>query len=299
MQRCRHCHHDVVAVRYDFGEQRIVRCAACSILFLDPWPDEAETRAVYGEDYFHNKKFLRGTHHALYGYADYVAERFNKQLQYVRIARQIRALLQTGDERPLLLEVGCGFGYFLDVAFEEGFDVQGLEFNVHAVERLRRKYAFPILSGALESTEFKPGVFDAVAMFDVIEHLRDPFRALDQIRHALARGGVLVVSTPDAESTVSRLIGKRLEDVRRTREHLFFFGRETLTKVLLEHGFDLIAIRSIGHTFELGFLLDRLALYNRPVFGSLRRIASVLGLARAQIYLNPGTKMIAFARARD
>lgn len=136
-------------------------------------------------------------------------------------------------------------------------------------------------------------------MFDVIEHLRDPFGALDRIRKALAPRGVLVISTPDAESFVSRLIGKRLEDFRRTREHLFFFGRRTLAQILAEHGFEVIRIRSIGHTFELGFLLDRLALYNRPLFGGLRRIVTSLGLAQTSIYLNPLTKMIAFARVRS
>jgi SAM-dependent methyltransferase len=296
---CPHCAHARATVRYDFGGQRIVRCAACELLYLDPWPDETETGAVYGEEYFQNADFLRGANEALFGYADYVAERFNKQLQYVKIVRGVRALLGQRPGRPRLLEVGCGFGYFLDVAFEEGFDVEGLEFNPHAVERLRRKYAFPILSGALERTDLEPGALDAVAMFDVIEHLRDPFGALDRIRKALAPRGVLVISTPDAESPVSRLIGKRLEDFRRTREHLFFFGRRTLAQILAEHGFEVIRIRSIGHTFELGFLLDRLALYNRPLFGSLRRIVTSLGLAQTSIYLNPLTKMIAFARVRS
>ncbi len=269
------------------------------LLYLDPWPDEAETQAVYGETYFQNTHFLRGASDTLFGYSDYVSERFNKQLQYVNIARDVARLLGETPARPRLLEVGCGFGYFLDVAFEEGFDVEGLEFNPHAVERLRRKYVFPILSGALERAELPPRTLDAVAMFDVIEHLRDPFGALERIHAALVPGGILVLSTPDAESVVSRLIGKRLEDFRRTREHLFFFGRRTLAQILAERGFEVIRIRSIGHTFELGFLLERLALYNRPVFGGLRRVATALGLARAPIYLNPLTKMIAFARARS
>ena len=135
-------------------------------------------------------------------------------------------------------------------------------------------------------------------MFDVIEHLRDPFTALDRLREALVPGGILALSTVDAESWTSRLIGKRLEDFRRTREHLFFFGRDTLREALDRHGFEPLAIRSIGHTFELGFLLDRLALYNAPLFRALHRGLRAVGLASLQIYINPFTKMIAFARRR-
>ena len=297
--RCASCASERSTVRYDFGSEQIRRCQQCGLLYIHPLPSEEETRDVYGESYFQNDQFMRGTNAALFGYADYVAERFNKQPQYAAIAREITTLLDpTPDRRPRLLEVGCGFGYFLDVAFEENFDVSGLEFNPHAVERLKRKYAFPIACGALETAALPPRSVDAAVLFDVIEHLRDPFTALDRLRDTLMPKGVLVLSTVDAESWSSRLLGKRLEDFRRTREHLFFFGRRTMREVLERHGFDVIAIRSIGHTFDLGFLLERLTLYNEPLFGALRRAVTAIGLGSVQIYLNPFTKMIVFARRR-
>jgi 2-polyprenyl-3-methyl-5-hydroxy-6-metoxy-1,4-benzoquinol methylase len=295
---CPRCKFDQASVRYDFGGDSIVRCVRCELLYLHPWPAPEQTLAVYSEDYFQNESFLEGDHSTLFGYTDYVSERFNKQPQFARIAREVRALLPQLSGEPELLEIGCGFGYFLDQAFEEGFSVSGLEFNPSAVERLRRKFAFPILSGALESVRLDPGSLDVVAMFDVIEHLRDPFGGLDRIHEALKPGGLLVLSTPDAESWVSRLIGHRLEDFRRTREHLFFFGRDTLRDVLDEHGFEVISARSIGHTFEIAFLLERLALYNRPIFHGLRRLVEALGLGRLQVHVNPLTKMLVVARRR-
>ena len=68
--------------------------------------------------------------------------------------------------------------------------------------------------------------------------------------------------------------------------------------MLDRHGFDVTHIRSIGHTFDLGFLIERLMLYNRPLFGALHRAVVALGIAGRQIYFNPGTKMIVFARRR-
>lgn len=294
---CPSCRHDGATVRYEFGTHQVLRCARCALMYIRPQPTEQDTRAVYGETYFRNPHFMRGENSHLFGYVDYVAERFNKQPQYARIAREIGSMLSC-PRQPRLLEVGCGFGYFLDVAFEEDFDVIGLEFNPHAVARLRRKYAFPILSGPLEDTPLEPASLDAVVMFDVIEHLRNPFTALDRLRDGLVPNGLLVLSTLDADSVVSRLIGKRLEDFRRTREHLFFFSRETLRRILSDHGFEVVKMRSIGHTFDLAFLLDRLSLYNRPLFQGMRRLLTRLGLGSLQVYVNPHTKMIAFARRR-
>ncbi len=298
MAACPRCNHHIASVRYDYGAEKILKCQACRLLYLHPWPAPEETRAVYGETYFENAAFLRGGNHSLFGYADYVAERMNKQPQFAKIAREVRSLLVPLGRTPRLLEIGCGFGYFLDEAFEEGFSVAGLEFNPQAVARLERKYAFPIQSGSVEEAALERGSFDAVAMFDVIEHLRDPFHSLDKIYDALTPGGLIAISTLDAESIVSRVIGKRLEDFRRTREHLIFFSRTTLRDVLDEHGFDVLAIRSVGHTFDLAFLLDRLALYNRPLFSWLRRLAQRLGLGSLQLHVNPRTKMIAIGRRR-
>jgi SAM-dependent methyltransferase len=294
---CPRCAQASARTRYDFGRERIVQCLGCGLLYLDPWPTEADLRSVYGDSYFQNPVFLDGHNESLYGYADYIAERLIKQADYVRVAREIRALLP-GIETPRLLEVGCGFGYFLDVAFEEGFSVTGLEFNEYAVARLRKKYAFPVHSGALETTPLGVASFDAAALFDVIEHLRDPFGALDKLHQTLAPGGLLVISTMDAESLSSRILGKRLEDFRRTREHLFFFGRRTLIEVLDEHGFDVLTVRSIGHTFEIAFLLDRLALIQPTFFRLVRTVVVRLGLGSVTIRVNPRTKMIAFARRR-
>jgi 2-polyprenyl-3-methyl-5-hydroxy-6-metoxy-1,4-benzoquinol methylase len=292
---CPRCADGRSTIRYDFGTHRIVRCAACSLMYLDPWPSEDDLRGVYDEQYFQNQTLLHGRNRSLYGYFDYVAERINKQADYVPIARDIRARLPHTDA-PRLLEVGCGFGYFLDVAFEEGFKVAGLEFNESAVRRLREKYAFPILGGAIETVPLPAAGYDAVVMFDVIEHLRDPFAALDRLHDAIAPGGWLVITTMDSESRMSRLLGQHLEDFRRTREHLFFFSRRTLAEVLREHGFEPADVRSIGHTIELALLLDRLTLYQHRLFSALRALVCRLGLGSVSVRVDPHTKMIVFAR---
>ena len=66
-------------MRYDFGREQIVCCASCALLYLHPWPKPEETEAVYGDSYFENREFLKGDSSWLFGYVDYIGERFNRQ----------------------------------------------------------------------------------------------------------------------------------------------------------------------------------------------------------------------------
>jgi hypothetical protein len=100
----------------------------------------------------------------------------------------------------------------------------------------------------------------------------------------------------DSDSIVSRLLGKRLEDLHRIREHLFFFTRKSLKKIPEENGFEILKVRSYGHTFRLDFLSDRIKLIS-PVCGMIfKKTVKYLGLSKKMLHLNPLTKMIVYAK---
>jgi SAM-dependent methyltransferase len=277
---------------------------------LFPMPDQTACKRIYEDlSYFNNPEFYDIDNGNLYGYVDYIAERIHKQRDYQPIAEFLRDRhggaqlpdsheVGTKDEntRPSLLDVGCGLGYLLDVARDVGFDVSGIEFNPQAVRAMREEFTFPVHGGGLDSFPERESAFDVVTMFDVIEHLHDPFASIQKIHRLLRPGGGLAISTMDSESSTSRLLGRRLEDFRRTREHLFFFSRETLTKVLELYGFRVYKISSYGHTFEFEFLLDRLAIYNRPIFRSIKWLANRFGLGKRRISIDFRTKMIVYAQ---
>jgi 2-polyprenyl-3-methyl-5-hydroxy-6-metoxy-1,4-benzoquinol methylase len=269
-------------------------------MWLFPVPTLDDLREVYSQDYFSNPNFLSNSNELLFGYTDYISERINKQYGYRGTVHNAITLLGSdirGAGERKWLDVGCGLGYLLDVAFDHGFAVKGLEFNPTAVAKLRAKYTFPVATGGVETLD-ESEQFDVISLLDVIEHLRNPFEDLTRLRQAINPGGVLIVSTMDSDSIVSRLLGKRLEDFRRTREHLYFFSRETIQRTLEKHGWETVQIRSIGHTFQLGALLDRTRMISPLLGGAAKAIVYPRWLLDANLYLNPGTKMIVFARPR-
>lgn len=110
---------------------------------------------------------------------------FHKALEYIKKGADI-------------LEVGAGSGHFLDAAKAKGMTSIGLELNASAAARVRSKgfNVFEIKLMDLAASLAKP--FDAVCAFQVLEHVPEPRRLLDDMIAVLKPGGKLILSVPNA-----------------------------------------------------------------------------------------------------
>ncbi|MBN1837940.1 MAG: class I SAM-dependent methyltransferase, partial [Spirochaetales bacterium] len=116
----------------------------------------------------------------------------------------IRRLL--GGRGGRLLDVGCAYGPFLAAAREAGFQAEGLDVSAPAVEHVREVLKIPCRVGDFESGEepWPPGSFDAVSMWYVAEHFREPGLALERAARLLRPGGVLALATPNGAGISGR-----------------------------------------------------------------------------------------------
>jgi 2-polyprenyl-3-methyl-5-hydroxy-6-metoxy-1,4-benzoquinol methylase len=109
-----------------------------------------------------------------------------------------------------VLDVGAGYGFFLEALEKAGYEAAGMEISEHAAEQARRRARGQVVrQGAEEPFPFPDGGFDAIAMLDVIEHLRDYATALASCRRCLKPGGKLFVITLNAHSLARPLLGRR------------------------------------------------------------------------------------------
>jgi 2-polyprenyl-3-methyl-5-hydroxy-6-metoxy-1,4-benzoquinol methylase len=167
-------------------------------------------------------------------------------------AARLRFLLAHVRAGDRVLDVGCGEGRFATELVGMGASVTGIEV---AEEPLRRARALaPGLDLRLlddgEPWELADSSFDVVWAGEVIEHVLDTAAWLSEIRRVLRSGGALLISTP-AHSRL-RLLGLALSrkafaahfDPR--GEHLRFYNRHTLARLLEDFGFEQINVRSAG-----------------------------------------------------
>ncbi|HQX17881.1 MAG TPA: class I SAM-dependent methyltransferase [Anaerolineales bacterium] len=127
------------------------------------------------------------------------AEKFDNQ---ANIVKQHLPL-----QNAKVLDVGCGGGLFLSLLKQQGADVIGIELSDSRAQYAKAKHRLVIDKHPIESDHWQSGYatyFDAVTLWDVIEHVNYPLQTLQSVANVLKEGGVLLIDTPCRDSFYHR-----------------------------------------------------------------------------------------------
>jgi SAM-dependent methyltransferase len=205
----------------------IVRCRRCGLGYANPRLPAERTNERYDAQYF-EKEYLPSVMPP-----EGPGDRYHLEHRY-RTA--IAVMARSGTERGRVLEIGPGAGFFLKAAEMAGWEAHGLELSTAAAAYARDTLGLDVREIAAEHSPFPAGYFDAVAMFEVVEHLRDPLLVLRAARRALREGGILLLSTPNLDALSRWMLGKQWA-VLSPAEHLYYFTETTLARALEIAGF--------------------------------------------------------------
>ncbi len=95
-----------------------------------------------------------------------------------------------------LVDIGCGNGWFLEVA-KKNFVVSGVELNNSLLNFTSRKLKIPVYR---KINLLKDKYFDVITLFDVIEHVSKPMDYLKKVSKKLKKGGIILIYTPNKDS---------------------------------------------------------------------------------------------------
>ena len=283
---CARCGGSAVTPRFTIRTWRLVDCNACGLRFVSPRMSDLSYVEVYGEDYFKSADSIAR------GYEDYAGERETILATFRRrfavIARHAPPL--AGGRS---LDVGCAFGYALDVAAELGLAPHGVDVSAHAVA-VARERGLAVERGGVEVAQARFGApLRVVTSWDVIEHLPDPVAHLRALGGMMEHGGVLSLITPDRGAATARLFGQRWVEYQKPEEHIYFFRRADMRVLLERAGFEVVWEGTAGKLVTVGFALDRLGAYGAP----FRLLGKALGPLRERVvYVDPLDKMHLLAR---
>lgn len=141
----------------------------------------------------------------------------------------IAAALAKSPAQIHLLDVGCSSGALLQAAVRLGFDAEGVEPAPEAA-RAAQSAGLRVRQGLLEEIGYDERSFDAVTLFEVIEHLPDPLRLLRECHRILRPGGLLMIGTGNRDSWTARSMGPHWEylDISRHGGHISFFSPRSM-----------------------------------------------------------------------
>jgi len=200
---------------------RVVRCARCSFVYVNPRPDNETLGRLY-------LKYLPDKMADPLAWDSYMRDVFSK-------AADIITRHKSGGR---LIDVGCGYGFFLsEMKRRHGWELDGMDLSQTAASYAASQ-GFKIAQGTLESVQYPDSSFDAVTMFYVLEHVTDPAGVLAEVRRILKPGGMLLLRVPHTTPIVEFLnifgIKNNLYD---PPFHLSDFSPATIRRFLEQAGF--------------------------------------------------------------
>ena len=229
-------------------DHRVYRCEACDYTQLLPRLTAEQDQAYYDGN---------GQDRAIRERIDLTWERQAFSIDVERRADTVSELFSKGST---ILDVGTGYGFFLEAMAARGFSVRGIE-----IGRVRREMARYVTSAPIDETNLvvenpdPEQAADVVTLFHVLEHVADPISFAKKLRTLVRPGGALVCEVPN----VNELLLDTCPEYRHfywIRAHLSYFSDAILKRVLHQAGFASVevtfiqryGIENLGHWLAFG-----------------------------------------------
>lgn len=234
------------------GGLDVACCVRCGLAYLRPRPTAEELSAFYDGTYY------ASTAAGTIGYADYGRHEAGLRL----VGRERLDLMHRYLAPGRVLDVGCAYGYFLDIARAGGWEALGVELAHEAAQAAQTAFDLDVRAGTLHDAAFSDAAFDAVTLWDSLEHTLEPVEILAEVRRILRPGGCCFMTVPDAGTWIARLLGRHWFGYRKAGEHTFFFTRHTLRIALARVGLVPLHMGPGVWPCDLMFLAEKFAQYS-------------------------------------
>jgi len=275
---CPTCGSTSVLPELEKDHMALVRCGACDLVYVTPTFDDEHYMEVYASQAYQDIVRDLGINSHEYRVERFGTERVALMSAHLRASGASPLGLASG-AKPRYLDVGCSTGFVVEAARAAGWDATGIDLNPSAIE-FGRGRGLDLRTAALEDAGFDPASFDAVSLFDVLEHLIDPRRIITAATDLLVPGGILFLYVPNYDSASRLLMGAHAHFIWPTH-HLNYYTPTTIRDLMSRNGL----------TSELvvteGLDIEDYRWYRREVLGKedegLAEIADVL-----QFFINAG-----------
>jgi 2-polyprenyl-3-methyl-5-hydroxy-6-metoxy-1,4-benzoquinol methylase len=210
----------------------LARCSNCGLAFVTNPPNAAELEHLYS--------FASGYHVGFRDDLTEIAQRFAlAQRQLAAIARHHAS--------GRCLDIGASAGFFVKTAADAGWDAHGIELSKDTSGLARERYGVDVACARLEEATFEPESFDAITLWDLIEHVPDPLDTMHRVARLLKPGGVVGILTPNLDGLFARSsykVARRIGHWPAVEPplHLFQFSIRSLTALLDRVGLEILEI---------------------------------------------------------
>lgn len=244
---CPACGGDEARPAFEKWGFRYAACGRCGTLYMSPRPSPEVMAAYYADSENYR----------------YWAERIFPASEASRREKIHRPWLEQiagyceryGVPLGTLVEVGPGFGTFASLAGEAFERVVAVEPTPELAQACRAR-GVEVVEKPVEEVTDEVEAADAVCAFEVIEHLFEPRRFLEQCARLTRTGGLLVLSCPNGQGFDISLLGPVSLAV--DPEHVNLFNPKSLSLLVESCGFEVLEVTTPGR-LDAEFVHDAVA----------------------------------------
>lgn len=162
-----------------------------------------------------------------------------------------------------ILDIGCGFGLYVDYLSKIGYQATGIDFVLQFIKSARKNKKGTFIKGNVEKLPFGENQFETVFLFDILEHGNDKLILTEAIRVSKKRILVIVPKKVDKILADSGVVFRHYMD----KSHLREYQLEDLKALADSLGLKLVHIEKIHPVSNKAVFLS---LFKGPIF--LRKI---------------------------
>ncbi len=233
---------DSTAASKQLAEFSTFVCENCGFIFADP-NEKSSAPELYDETW--SKTQIHPTY--VYANGQFVVHNAWKLQSLLDKLERFRKL-------DRILDVGCSAAFFLKLAKDRGWRVQGVEVAEWAAKYSTETLGVPVFQGMLHEAKFPDASFDVAFSSHVVEHVQRPETLIEEMKRVIRPGGAIVITVPTQFRSPTYLFWHRFYGEGPPR-HVSFFNRKSLEKMLEGRGFEVV---DSNHNIELHLIKDRL-----------------------------------------
>lgn len=271
MFQCLVCGHDELEelqqqVR-DSKEHRIVKCCKCTHIQLFPLP-----LVEHDESFYHENRQTRN----LIG--DSALDLIRLKGKYsLDIERRRKIVEQYMGKESKILEIGAGYGFFIEEMLKAGHDIEGIEISGFRRKLIKDRLNTNIYDINLLKQEPSQNLvekYDVAVLFQVLEHISKPLLFINRATKVLKSGGILIIEVPNVRDHALE-VSEAYNDFFWQRAHLSYFAPDMLVELIRSSNLKIIDMIGIQR-YGLDNLFHWLAFGERPKKQTQLELASSL-----------------------
>lgn len=168
---------------------------------------------------------------------NYLQDRVALEKNFLMRIKNLRKYLNS---ESTLIEIGCSYGFFLNICKKFVKKCIGYDITKEGVEYASKEFELEVYCDSF--LNYNGEKVDFICLWDVIEHLSEPDKFIEKIASVVKDGGYVALSTGDVGSLLARLRGDRWRMVH-PPTHLFYFDKSSIYKLLKKHGFEIVEFK--------------------------------------------------------